>query len=99
MTASPVIPTICNLLGYFDTETAYNPESDPDSESAIKVFQTLLGPVTMGHHIFADRYYTTRNLLDYLLRKHYYYTGTVHSNRSGFPPEMKAIKIYPVLHF
>ncbi|GFR57726.1 PiggyBac transposable element-derived protein 4 [Elysia marginata] len=82
-----------NLLGYFGSERAYDPESDPDGESAIRVFQTLLTPLIKGHHIFADRYYTTRNLVDYLLCRHVYYTFTVQSNRRGFPAEMKTLKL------
>lgn len=78
-----------NLLGYFGTETFYDPESDPDSSSAIRVFQTLLTPLIKGHHIYADRYYTTRALIEYLIQRQTYYTGTFQTNRVGFPPEIK----------
>ncbi|KAK3786613.1 hypothetical protein RRG08_027571 [Elysia crispata] len=82
-----------NLLRYFGSETAYNPTLDPESESAIKVFQTLLAPLSRGHHVFADRYYKTRNLVDYLLRRHFYYNGTIQSNRRLFPPELNSLKM------
>ncbi|KAK3791487.1 hypothetical protein RRG08_055512 [Elysia crispata] len=57
---------VINVLIYFGAETSYDPEMDPNSDSAIKVFQTLLTPLEPGHHIHADWYYTTRNLIDYL---------------------------------
>ena len=46
----------------------------------------------IGHHIFADRYYTTRALIDYLVKEKTYYTGTSQTNRKGFTPEMKTLK-------
>ena len=84
---------VVNLLIYFGKDTSYGPHIDPDSESAIKVFSTLLKPLSKGHHIYADRYYTTYNLVRYLLREHQYYTGTVQVNRKNFPPEHKTLKL------
>ena len=77
---------VFNLLIYFRKETSYDPSLDVNSESAIKVFTTLMKPLSKGHHVFADRYYTTYNLLQHLLKEHHYYTGTVQVNRKFFPP-------------
>ena len=50
---------------------------------------TPVSPLGSGHHIFADRFYTTYSLLQYLTDKKYFYTGTVQSNRKNFPDEIK----------
>ena len=82
-----------NLLPYFGRETAYDPAADEDGESAIKVFQTLTAPLTKRHHTFADRYYTTRNLIEFLKKKHFYYTRMIQVNSRSFPPEIKSINL------
>ena len=41
------------------------------------------------NHIFADRWYTTCALVDYIIEKGLYFTGAVNSNRIGFPAEAK----------
>ena len=84
---------VYNLLVYFGQETSYDPDLDPNSESAIKVFSTLMKPLERGHHIYADRFYTTRNLIDYLLQNQTNYTGTLQQNRRNFPPQLKGIKL------
>lgn len=84
---------VVNLLIYFGAETSYDPELDVNSESAIKVFQTLLQPIDRGHHIFADRFYTTYNLVKFLKDNSFYYTGTVQTNRRNFPKELKTLKL------
>ena len=76
---------VTNLLIYFGAQTAYSPQLDPTSGHAIKVFSTLLEPLGRNHHIFADRYYTTAALVQYLSDHQYNYTGTVQSSRRGFP--------------
>ena len=43
-----------NVFTYYGKNTAYHPDSDPDSLQAVKVFQKLLEPLDRGHHIFAD---------------------------------------------
>ncbi|XP_059165630.1 piggyBac transposable element-derived protein 4-like [Physella acuta] len=60
---------------------------------AIKIFDTLLSQLGKGYHIFADRWYTTRALIDHLMDKKMYYTGTVQINRVGFPKALKLIKL------
>ena len=80
-----------NILIYFGSETSYAAHIDPESESAIKVFDTLMQPLAKGHHVFADRYYTTYNLVKHLKEKQFYYTGTVRSDRKNFPPEHKSL--------
>jgi Transposase IS4 len=59
----------------------------------LKVFQTLLSPLGTGYRIFADRFYTTRVWLEFLLDKRHYYTGTVQKNRKGFPVDIKTAKM------
>ena len=84
---------VMNLFIYFGVDTSYDPDIDPTSESAIKVFDTLLKPLSKGHHLFADRYYTTYNLIDHLLKEHFFYTGTVNVNRKNFPDEFKGLSL------
>ena len=84
---------ILNILVYFGSGTSYDPAADVDGSMAVKVFQTLLQNVGSGHHIYADRYYTTRKLVDYLLSRQTYYTGTLNLNRVGFPQELKTAKL------
>lgn len=76
---------VYNILTYFGKNTSYNPALDKDSGEAVKVFEYLLQNVGSGHHVFADRYYTTLKLLNHLKGKRLYYTGTVQTNRVGFP--------------
>ena len=75
-----------NLLLYFGADTSYTGELDKGQSE--KIFHYLLNPLGSGHHIFADRYYTTRALIDYLASKKTYYTGTLMTNRVGFLPDM-----------
>lgn len=79
-----------NLLIYFGTDTSYTGELDKGQSE--KIFHFLLSPLGTGHHIFADRYYTTHNLVEYLTSKKIYYTGTLMTNRKGFPKEMETFK-------
>lgn len=76
---------VYNILVYFGRNTSYNPDLDADSGEAVKVFEYLLRNTGPGHHVFADRYYTTMKLVKYLKSKSTNYTGTVQSNRVGFP--------------
>ena len=39
--------------------------------------------------MFADRYYTTYRLLEYMTEKKFYHTGTLQINRKDFPVEVK----------
>lgn len=80
-----------NLLIYFGKDTSYN--VDMDTGQSEKVFEYLLRPLGSGHHIYADRYYTTYNLVNYLSARNTYYTGTLMSNRKGFPKEIMNLNI------
>ena len=82
-----------NILTYFGTETNYDPNLPDDVGQSEKIFEYLLRPLGKGHHVFADRYYTTYNLITYLKSKSTYYTGTLQSNRANFPKEIKASKL------
>ena len=68
---------------------------DVNSKSAIKVFTTLMKPLSKGHHVFADRYYTTYNLLQHLLKEHHYYTSTDQVNHKFPPPTDEGPQIEP----
>ncbi|CAG5119012.1 unnamed protein product [Candidula unifasciata] len=76
---------VYNLLIYFGSKTAYNPELDPTSTPAVKVFSTLLQGVASYHHLFADRFYTSLPLIQFLLSMKLNYPGTVNKNRKGLP--------------
>lgn len=84
---------VFNLMVYFGADTAYKPETDPKSSHAVKIFDKLLEGITGHHHLFADRYYSSLPLVQFLRQKNHHYTGTLNSNRRGFPPEMKDKKI------
>ncbi|GFN80036.1 PiggyBac transposable element-derived protein 4-like [Plakobranchus ocellatus] len=71
---------VLNILTYFGGDTFYKPECEPDGSRAVKIFEPLLTPLGTGHKIFVDRFYTTRVLIDYLLQKKQYHTGTVNLN-------------------
>lgn len=84
---------VYNLLVYFGRDTSYNPHLDTDTGQAEKVFEYLLRPLGKGHHVFADRYYTTEKLIRYLIENKTHYTGTLALNRKGFPLELKTLKL------
>ena len=77
-----------NILTYFGSETSHN-EDMKDATISEKVFENLLSPLRTGHHVFADRYYTTYKLLEYMTEKKFYFTGTLQTNRKDFPMEVK----------
>ena len=84
---------VFNILTYFGNETSYMPNQDESSGQAEKVFQYLLQGLDQGHHVFADRYYTTYKLVQYLSQHKTYYTGTLNTNRKNFPPQIKTLKL------
>jgi hypothetical protein len=77
-------------LIYFGSDTSYAGELDKGQSE--KIFHFLMQPLGKGHRIFADRYYTTHNLIEYLSSRKTYYTGTLMTNRVGFPKEMATFK-------
>ena len=85
---------VINIFTYYGSKTGYHPDIHPKSAQAIKVFEKLLRPLDKGHHIFADRFYTSKPLLKYLKTRGFYYTGTVDVRRKGFPPQIKILKCY-----
>ena len=72
----------------YGSETSYSDDM-ADTGQSEKVFEYLLHPLGEGHHVFADRHYTTYNLLLYLNEQKFYYTGTLMGNRKNFPAELK----------
>ena len=84
---------VINLLVYFGAKTSYRPSDDPNSGQAKKVFHHLLEPLGTGHHVFADRFYRSYELVDYLKKRQTYYTGTLNVNRKGFPVDIKSLKL------
>ena len=84
---------VYNIFTYYRSQTAYHPDLDPKCSQAIKVFEKLLRPLQKGHHIFADRFYTSMPLLRYLRSKGFHYTGTVDTRREDFPPDIKTLKL------
>ncbi|BFZ21097.1 hypothetical protein BsWGS_24136 [Bradybaena similaris] len=57
---------VLNILTYFGASTSYDPAADTNSGMAVKLFDTLLRHVGTGHHIFADRHYTTAELVRHI---------------------------------
>ena len=82
----PIMPITC-LRTYYGSNTNYDHNMQGYGQSE-KIFEYLLRPFGEGHHIFADRYYTTYNLVMYLISRKFFYTGTLMANRKGFPPEI-----------
>ena len=84
---------VYNLFTYYGSETGYHPDIDPDSTNAVKVFKTLCEPLEKGHHIYADRFYTSVPLLQFLQTQSLDYTGTVDVRRKDFPRQLKTLKL------
>lgn len=84
---------VYNLLVYFGKETSYDPNVDAHTGQAEKVFEYLMRPLGKGHHVFADRYYTTERLVRYMSEMKTYYTGTLNINRKNFPADLKTLKL------
>ena len=84
---------VYNLLIYFGKETSYDQNFPASTGQAQKVFEYLLRPLGQGHRVFADRYYTTFELIKYLTDHKTYYTGTLMPNRRNFPSELKTLKL------
>ena len=80
-----------NLLIYFGAETSFDDIGDTGQSE--KIFHSLLKPLGTGHHLFADQYYMTYKLIEYLIAKKTYCTGTLMANRKYFPNEIKSIKM------
>ena len=78
-----------DLLVYFGANTSYIPAEDPDASHAVKVFSTLLKDLPGKHHLYADRFYTSLPLIDYLKERGMNFTGTVNINRRGLPQQVK----------
>lgn len=78
-----------NLLVYFGKETSFNTEEENEDSHAVKIFGKLLENLSGKHHIYADRFYTSIPLLNYLQGKGYNYTGTIDTQRKFFPAELK----------
>ena len=89
---------VLNVLTYYGQTTSYNPNLDPHSKEAIKIFDALCPCIGSGYHIYADRWYTTRDLVDWCLDNDQYYTGTYMSNRKGFPVELKNARLDHMSH-
>ncbi|GFO33718.1 PiggyBac transposable element-derived protein 4 [Plakobranchus ocellatus] len=84
---------VYNIFTYYGASTAYHPDLDKDCSQAIKIFEKLLRPLDKGHHIFADWYYTSMPLLQYLEGRSFYYTGTIDPRRKYFPPTLKTLTL------
>ncbi|CAG5117243.1 unnamed protein product, partial [Candidula unifasciata] len=89
---------IVNLYTYFGSNTGYDTDSDSDElgGDAEDIFRTLLSPLGTGYHIFADKWYTTRSLINSLLDKQYHYTGQVQAGREGFPAALINMELEPM---
>ena len=69
-------------LIYFGTETSFDDIGDTGQSE--KIFHSLLKPLGTGHHLFADRYYTTHKLIEYLIVK----KNILYRNLDGQPQEL-----------
>ncbi|CAG5125086.1 unnamed protein product [Candidula unifasciata] len=75
-------------FGLCDSITGYV-YLDPTSTHTVKVFSTLLQGVESYHHLFADRFYTSLPLIQFLLSMKLNYTGKLNKNRKGLPQQLK----------
>ena len=64
-----------NILTYFGSDTTYSIKMN-DQGNSENIFEYLLRPLGKGHHVFADRFYTTYSLVSYLSSNSFYYNGT-----------------------
>ena len=81
-----------NILIYFGQETTFNLHIDENlyaDSQAVKIFDKLLERYSGRHHLFADRFYTSISLIQYLESKHFNLTGTINMQRRFFPQELK----------
>ena len=76
---------VVNILMYFGSQTSYSSRMKDDDKQAIKVFDTLLPVIGTGYHVFFDRLYMTRYVINWMTDHQLYLTGTVNVNRVGFP--------------
>lgn len=60
-------------------------------ESGMIVVRLLLPILNKNHIVFADNYYSSPNLVKFLLENKTYYVGTVQSNRRNFPKDLLQI--------
>ena len=60
-----------------------------------KIFQVFLSPLGKRHCVYANWYYTTYQLLEYMTDKEFEYTAKIHCKQIGknFPKEIKSSKI------
>ena len=81
-----------NLLLYFGSETVFTLQ-DRNASQTKKVFHDLLSVLDNGHHVFAERYYSSLEVAKYLAEeKNMYFAGAVNINRKGRPKDVKKIK-------
>ena len=85
---------VVNLLIYFGSTTSYVSTALDDEGIAVKIFDTLLQPLSgTGYHVYCDRWYTTRKLVDHMLSKQINLTATVMANRRGFPLQARSVRL------
>ena len=66
-----------------------------------KIFQAFLSPLGKRHCVYANWYYTTYQLLEYMTDKEFEYTARIHCKQIGknFPKEIKNSKIlFQIFH-
>ena len=72
------------ILTYFGKNPSYNEGVGKICGVAEKIFDTLLSNIDQGHHLFADHYYITYKLIEYLTDKNMHHTNTLNANRKDF---------------
>ena len=79
-------------IGYVSEFEVYTGKKDdgPEKNLGTKVVKNLTSKVySKYHHIYFDNYFSSVDLMLDLLRNGTYSTGTLQSNRKGFPQDFK----------
>lgn len=86
------------LYGGTDAPTEDVPTEDPDCQKTTQLVLRLLraaGVVEVGHHLYADNYYTSPQLAKELLAVRTHICGTTRKDRQGFSQAVNYIALYP----
>ena len=77
-------------IGYVSEFEVYTGRKDdgPEKNLGTKVVKNLTSNIySKHHHIYFDNYFSSVDLMLHLLRNRTYSTGTLRSNRKGFPQD------------
>ena len=86
---------LADTNGYFWNMQVYTGrENSSEKGLGARVVKDLTSPLQQKfHHIYCDNFFTSVQLFEDLERVGLYACGTARSDRTGFPPQLKKIKL------